>query len=173
MTPAAIAAERPDMAPTGEFYLELAMTGAVVAAVPPYGRRQVAAFLRGVLARGPLVAGATYEPHRAILGALVYELEASAIGGALEEPENPTADLRDPGVVARERALMAETREWAGGERARRDEAYRARVDDILAVSDSAHGRAQERLDEAVREAEAFLAAGASVEADDAAALFA
>ena len=169
-----VIAASPDMQPTGEFYLELAMTGAVVAAVPPYGRRQVAGFLRAMLERAPIAEGEAYAPHRSILGALRYELETAAIAGALDDPEyaGADADLRDPTITAKERELIRETRAWADGERSRRGEVYRERIDDMLDVSAADHERAAERLADTVREAEAWLAgatAPAAPEADDAA----
>lgn len=170
MTAAAIVAERPDMQPTGEFYLELAMTGAVVAAVTPHGRREVAGFLRAILQRAPVALGEAYEPHRAVLGALVSELETAAIAGALDDPATAVPDVRDPGVTAKERQLIQSTRDWADGERSRRGEAERARIYAIVAEGAPAHAAAQARLDTAVAEAEAFVAGAHEI--DDAASLF-
>lgn len=169
MTAAAILAERPDMQPTGEFYLELATTGAVVAAISPHGRREVAGFLRAILARAPLSGGDAYEAHRAILGALRHELETAAIAGALDDPEYALADLREPTIATKERDLIRSTRDWAAGERSRRGELEHARIDELLAESEPVHAAAQAQLDAAVAEAEAFLTGGAP-EADDASA---
>lgn len=170
MTAAAILAERPDMQPTGEFYLELAMLGAVVAAVPPHGRREVASFLRALLGREPVANGPSYGAHRAILDALRYELEAAAIAGALDDPEYALADLREPSIAKREHELIVSTRDWAAGERSRRAEVVHERVDSILGEGAPAHAAAQARLDAAVAEAEAFLAGAPAPEADDASA---
>jgi hypothetical protein len=169
-TAAAVFAAREDMQHGGDFYVELAMTGAVVAAETPYSRRAVAGFLRGVMARAPLTDSPAYEPHRSILGALVAELEASAITGALD-PAYAAAeipDLRDPATAAREQQLLRETRDWAELERARATAAIRANVDDMLAVSAHEHARATQRLEDATREAEAFLATPAPAEPTDA-----
>ncbi len=168
MTAAAIIAERPDMQPTGEFYLELAMTGAVVAAVTPHGRREVAAFLAAILQRAPVALGEAYEPHRAILGALRSELETAAIAGALDDPE-VIADLRDPEISTKERDLIRTTRDWAAGERSRRGQIELGRIDTMVVASEAGHLASQARLDAAVAEAEAFMAAPAP-EADDASA---
>lgn len=168
MTAAAIVAERPDMQPTGERYIELAMTGSLVAGVTPHGRRAVAGFIRALLMREPVLSGPAYVAHREILGGLYLELEAAAIAGALDEPEPPLADLRDPGTQARERQLIHETREWAAGERSRRTEAAHERIDALLEDSETAHDDAERRLRDATESATAFLAAPAASEADDA-----
>lgn len=174
ITAADVVAASQDMQPTGEFYLELAMTGAVVAAVPPHGRREVASFLRAVLEREPVAHGPAYGAHRSILGALRYELETAAIAGALDDPEyaaGNAADLREPSIAARERDLILETRNWADGERSRRGEVAHARIDDMLEGSQYLHDEAERRLRDATERAQAFLAAApAAPEADDASA---
>lgn len=172
ITAADVVAASPDMQPTGEFYLELAMTGAVVAAVPPYGRREVAGFLRALLEREPVAHGPAYGAHRSILGALRYELETAAIAGALDDPEYQAgpADLREPSIAARERELIRETRDWADGERSRRGEVAHARIDDMLEGSQYVHDEAERRLRDATERAQALLAGPAAPDADDASA---
>lgn len=169
MTVAAIVAERPDMQPTGEFYLELAVTGAVVAAVPPHGRREVAGFLRAILSRAPVAEGAAYEAHRMILGALLSELESAAIGGALDGSDLALADLRDPAISQRERELIRSTRDWAAGEQSRRREIAHARIDELLEESEPLHTASAARLEAAVAHAQELVAAPA-IDVDDASA---
>jgi hypothetical protein len=142
-----VMAARDDAQPTGEAYCELAMTGAIVAGIPPLWRREVASFLRGILGRAPVAAAPAYEPHRAILGSLVLELEMWAVRDAAEQPEPSAADLRDPGVVARERQAVRGFAEWAASERSRGAEAYRAHVDEIVAPGDARHAAAMTELE--------------------------
>jgi hypothetical protein len=132
-----VIAARDDAQPTGEAYCELAMTGAIVASIPPLWRREVASFLRGILGRAPVAAGPRYEPHRSILGALVLELESWAIRERDDQPEPAAADLRDPGIVARERETILGFREWADGEHARHVADSHARADELAAESDA------------------------------------
>lgn len=159
ITVASVLAEREDLQPTGEAYVDLAVTGATVAATPPHWRREVATFLAGLLNRVPLVEGALYEAHRAILGSLILDLETSAITDALDGAIPP--DLRDPATIARELGLVEETRAWAEAERLTRAEAYHAHVGEILATSAQAHAEADDRLAAAV-------AAAPDQEVDDA-----
>lgn len=159
LTAAAVMAARDDLQPTGEAYVDLAVTGATVADVPPHGRRAVAGFITVLLDRAPLRDGPAYEAHRAILGSLVLDLEAAAITDALASP----ADLRDPATTERERELVRQTREWAEGERQRLADATHARIDTLLEHSAELHAAAQERLDAAIAHA---TAEPASVAAD-------
>ncbi|MES2210930.1 MAG: hypothetical protein V4515_12230 [Chloroflexota bacterium] len=142
-----VLAARDDAQPTGEAYCELAMTGAIVAGIPPLWRREVASFLRGILRRGPIGASPAYEPHRAILGALVLELETFAIRDAGEQYEPDVADLRDPAIVAREREAIRGFREWAAHEASRQADAYHAHVDSIVVPGDERHVAAMAALD--------------------------
>jgi hypothetical protein len=142
-----VLAARDDAQPTGEAYCELAMTGVIVASVPPLWRREVASFLRGILGRAPVAGGPAYEPHRAILGSLVLELESWAIRDREDEPEPTAADLREPAVVAREREAIRGFREWADGEHARHVAESHARADELAAEGDERHAAAMAVLD--------------------------
>lgn len=150
ITAETVLAARDDAQPTGERYLELAMTGAIVASVPPLWRREVAAFLRGVLGRAPVAASPAYEPHRSILGALLLELETFAVRDADLQPEPAASDLRDPAIVARERDTIRSFREWADAEHGRRAGAYHEHVSEIVAEGDAQHDAAMAELDAAV-----------------------
>lgn len=147
ITPETVLAAMDDAQPTGERYCELAMTGAIVASVPPLYRRAVASFLRGILGRAPVAASPAYEPHRAILGALVLELETFAIRDAGDEVEPTAADLRDPAIVAREREAIRGFQAWASHEASVAADAYRAHVDAIVAPGDELHAAAMAALD--------------------------
>jgi hypothetical protein len=166
--PAAIAAERPDLQPTGERYVELAYTGYAVAAVAPHWRLEVARYLRTLITRAPVAAGPAYAAHREVLGALVVELEALTVRDALDMPSEP-ADLRDPNIVARERELITATREWASRRQAETTVAYDEHIDRILDGQLAHHDRVAADLQAAAERAQAAVAALPAPEADDAA----
>jgi hypothetical protein len=149
ITAEAVLAARDDAQPTGEAYCELTMTGAVLASVPPLWRREVASFLRGILTRAPVATAPAYEEHRAILGALVLDLERWAVRDRDEQPEPATTDLRDPAIVARERQAIHGFREWAASEHVARAEAYRAHIDELVADVDASHVEAMTVLEAA------------------------
>lgn len=157
ITAETVLAARADAQPTGERYLELAMTGAVVASTTPMERRAVAAVLRGFLSRAPIATSPVHEPARAILGSLLLELESFAIRDAGDVVEPDPADLRDPAIVERERARVRQFADWTASERSRAAVAYHAHVDDLL-YGPEAHQTAEDALVTAVASAEAFLA---------------
>jgi hypothetical protein len=167
-TAEAIVAERPDLQPTGERYVELAYTGFAVAGVPPHHRLEVARFIRTLLSRPPIVAGAAYAAHREILGSLVIEIEALTVHDALDVPDEP-ADIRDPVIAAAERQAIAATREWAELRRAETTAAYGAQIDDVVAGEDGRHTAAAAALDDAASAALAALDAPAPAAAAEAA----
>lgn len=158
-TAQSLIAATPEGTQTGERFHELAVTGAYVAMVPPYGRAQVASFARTLLNREPILSGPMYEAHRLILGALVLDLEGDAVADALDDAYRPPEfiDIRDPGAVAREAAVVQGTREWALSHQERAATAYHAHVDVILAESERAHGQAEAALLAAVASAQRTL----------------
>lgn len=150
-TPAALLAATPEGQPTGERYCEMVVTSATVASIPPYGRMMVVSFLRTMLDRAPLKHDPWFEAHRAILGSVIVDLEGYAIRDGADGIEPPSlVDLRDPGMVARERAFIASTAQWAKAQQEAATAAYDAHVDALIAEGTVDHEAAQARLDAAV-----------------------
>lgn len=122
-----VEAARPDNQRPSEPYCELAVTGATVAYATPMARREVAAYLRGIL---PRLQGRFYEPHQSILGSLIIDLESFALMDADETVE--PADIRDPATLLRERQALQSFRDWVATERPARAEAYHDHVSSLL-----------------------------------------
>lgn len=160
ITAEAIAAEQPEHQRTGERYCEMVLTSFTVAETPPYGRMQVVSFLTTLLGREPMKSDPIYAHHRAVLGALIIDLQGYAIRDAADGvtlAPDPVTDMRNPAIIARERQYIRATQEWATAKQERSAADYSAYLDREVLDAPAVHELAQQRLDAAAQRAQAWL----------------